>query len=644
MKHLKFLLSIFFLILSLCSHSFAAEESSVTIKEKRGASSVASPDAKYHALIIGSNNYKYLPKLKTAISDAKAVENILKSQYGFETKLLIDAPRKDILSAINDFRKKLGSKDNLLIYYAGHGEFDKTADRAYWLPVEAQRDDPVDWISATDITDNIKRIASKHILIVSDSCYSGTLTRAAAGDLSTKGERNEYIKKMTERSSRTLMASGGNEPVADEGSGGHSVFASALLKSLEEFSQKNTFTAEELFHSRLKAMVAGKSEQVPEYNDIRNSGHEGGDFVFQLVSSKKEEPLSAEVSEEMKKLQEEKERLKKEKEDLEQKKASAEISEERKKLQKEEERLKREREELEQKKALMEEKKRLEEERQKLEKEKAEIAMAAPHKVGEAVTSKTYKDSSTGMELVYVKGGCYQMGDSFGDGRSNEKPIHEVCVDDFYIGQYEVTQKEWREVMGSNPSKFKGCDNCPVERVNWNDIKEFINKLNQKTGKKYRLPTEAEWEYAARSVGKNEKWAGTSNESELGDYAWYDKNSGSKTHPVGQKKPNGLGIYDMSGNVWEWVEDGYDENYYRNSPRTNPVGPSSSHYKVRRGGSWLDVPKLLRASYRSESSRRGGGSWDYLPEYLRASDSFRIEPEGRNSDYGFRLALSSSVQ
>jgi len=131
----------------------------------------------------------------------------------------------------------------------------------------------------------------------------------------------------------------------------------------------------------------------------------------------------------------------------------------------------------------------------------------------------------------------------------------------------------------------------------------------------YRLPTEAEWEYAARSGGKSEKYAGTSNESELGDYAWYDKNSGSKTHPVGQKKPNGIGIYDMSGNVWEWVNDWYDSDYYKNSPKSNPTGPSSGkEYKVLRGGSWNFYARGLEAPNRD---------W--------------YEPSGRSGDVGFRL-------
>jgi formylglycine-generating enzyme required for sulfatase activity len=212
------------------------------------------------------------------------------------------------------------------------------------------------------------------------------------------------------------------------------------------------------------------------------------------------------------------------------------------------------------------------------------------------------------MEFVYVKGGCYQMGDTFGAGRGDEKSVHEVCVDDFYIGKYEVTQGQWKAIMRNNPSEFSTCgDNCPIENVGWSDVRDFIRKLNAKSGDKYRLPTEAEWEYAARSGGRNEKWAGTSGEDELGQYAWFDKNSDKKTHPVGQKRPNGLGLYDMSGNVEEWVHDNYiemyynHENYYNNSPRNNPQGPVSGPYRVLRGGSWF-----LDAGSARTSSRNGG--------------------------------------
>ncbi|MBI3813805.1 MAG: formylglycine-generating enzyme family protein, partial [Nitrospinae bacterium] len=227
-----------------------------------------------------------------------------------------------------------------------------------------------------------------------------------------------------------------------------------------------------------------------------------------------------------------------------------------------------------------------------------------------------YKDPLTGM--VFVKGGCYQMGDTFGDGDSDEKPVHEVCVDDFYMGKYEVTQRQWTGIMGSNPSYFKNCDDCPVEQVSWDDIQEYINKLNQKTGNKYRLPTEAEWEYAARSGGRSEKYSGGNNIDSVG---WYDKNSGSKTHPVGQKEANGLGLYDMTGNVWEWCSDWYADDYYRKSPKNNPRGADSGQYRVLRGG-----------------------SWNYGPRFLRASDRDGFVPTGRYSYVGFRLSLPSSRQ
>ncbi len=194
-------------------------------------------------------------------------------------------------------------------------------------------------------------------------------------------------------------------------------------------------------------------------------------------------------------------------------------------------------------------------------------------------------DPVTGMEFVFVKGGCFKMGDTFSVGEKDERPVHEVCVSDYYLGKYEVTQSQWKLVMGNNPSANKACGpDCPVEYVSWNAVQEYLRQLNGKSGIQYRLPTEAEWEYAARSGGKEEKWAGTNDEASLGEFAWYDKNSDTVMHPVGQKKPNGLGLHDMTGNVLEWCHDWYSENYYEKSPKNNPSGPASGEKRVMRGG------------------------------------------------------------
>jgi formylglycine-generating enzyme len=208
--------------------------------------------------------------------------------------------------------------------------------------------------------------------------------------------------------------------------------------------------------------------------------------------------------------------------------------------------------------------------------------------------------NETEEDMVFIKGGCFDMGDIFGNGEGDEKPVHTVCVSDFYLGKTEMIQKQWTDIMGSNPSKFK-CGDCPVERVSWNNVQDFIKKLNKSTGMNYRLPTEAEWEYAARNGGGREKWAGTDKESELDEYAWYYSNSArAGTHAVAGKKPNGLDLYDMMGNVWEWCSDWYASDYYENSPAKDPQGPFEGSTRVLRGGGWKSKPDHLRTVDRND--------------------------------------------
>jgi formylglycine-generating enzyme required for sulfatase activity len=200
------------------------------------------------------------------------------------------------------------------------------------------------------------------------------------------------------------------------------------------------------------------------------------------------------------------------------------------------------------------------------------------------------------MEFVLIPAGEFQMG-SNNDGGHDEWPVHRVHISKaFYLGKYEVTQGQWQAVMGNNPSQFKGDLNLPVERVSWDDVQEFIHRLNAKEGStKYRLPTEAEWEYAARA-GSTTVYSFGNNPSQLGEYAWYNDNAGDRTHPVGQKKPNARGLYDMHGNVLEWVQDWF--NYYHAGAVTDPQGTESGSGRVFRGGSWFSAAGYCRSAYR----------------------------------------------
>lgn len=202
--------------------------------------------------------------------------------------------------------------------------------------------------------------------------------------------------------------------------------------------------------------------------------------------------------------------------------------------------------------------------------------------------------------MVYVKGGNFWMGTSSNknDVDKDERPAHEVTLNDFYIGQTEVTQELWEAVIGSSSRKVVG-HNLPMTYISWDDCQVFVERLNQLTGRSFRLPTEAEWEYAARGgqASKGYVYAGSDN---VGDVAWCREYLGDdRIHPVGKKNPNELGIYDMSGNVWEWCQDRYNAAYYKSSPKNNPTGAASGSYRVYRGGGWNNTDSYLRVVNRN---------------------------------------------
>jgi formylglycine-generating enzyme required for sulfatase activity len=259
-------------------------------------------------------------------------------------------------------------------------------------------------------------------------------------------------------------------------------------------------------------------------------------------------------------------------------------------------------------------------------------ALVVP-RIGEAA-EKAYTNS-IGMEFVLIPAGTFQMGsnDNDGEAAANEKPRHPVTISKpFYLGKYEVTQAQWEAVMGSSPYTLPrsnpyyslpgmaGRLNKPTNpaTVSWNDAQEFIKRLNQKEGHtRYRLPTEAEWEYAARA-GTTTAYSFGEDARQLRHYAWFGEDFASgSTHPVGQKEPNGWGLYDVHGNVWEWVQDWYDERYYANNPSVDPKGPQSGSKHVVRGGSWHQTSTSWRSAFRRE-----------------------YEADYRGISIGFRLALS----
>ena len=247
---------------------------------------------KYYALVIGNSNYPNFPPLKTPGSDAKEVTKILKEKYGYKTKLLLNGTRYDIISTLNEFRKKLTKNDNLLVYYAGHGEIDDVNNQGYWLPVDSEKDNTANWISTRNISEILNIMAAKHVIIVADSCYSGALSRSALARLQAGKTYDEWVrwfKKVSKLRTRMVLSSGGEEPVNDGGGGEHSLFAQSFLQVLRENDAildgyKLYLRIAELIKQRIEEQGLA-IQQSPQYAPIKYSGHEAGEFLFQRTST-----------------------------------------------------------------------------------------------------------------------------------------------------------------------------------------------------------------------------------------------------------------------------------------------------------------------------------------------------------------------
>lgn len=650
------------LVLILTASLVYAADRGVAVKPRAGEAK-----ERKTALVIGNSAYLVSP-LRNPANDAKVMARTLRD-LGFSVDERANLGQKEMKQAIEDFGRSIKSGGVGLFYYAGHGM--QVDGRNYLIPVDAdiQGEAEVD-IKAVDagaVLAKMDMAKNSMNIVILDACRNNPFSRSFRS-------ANLGLASMNAPSGTLIAYATAPGSVASDGAGANGLYTQELVKSIKKPGLK----IEDAF-KQVRSGVQGQTQgkQVPWESsslvgDFYFSGKpEGG------VDRSKLEGLaegSKERQAELVRLQklEAENAKRKEKEQAEISKKERELAaldaqiaamkgklgtsaagpndnlkamvamvEKKEADAKRLEQLKNQREEEERKRQAEIERLKKEAEKKRIAEIESDIAdfeKIANSPYGKDMVPTAWKSltvkyaSAEGienievgnvralrstliepLEFVLVKGGCYQMGDTFGDGGSDEKPVHEVCVDDFSIGKYEVTQAQWEAVMGSNPSNFKQCGgNCPVESVSWNDIQEFIKKLNNMTGKTYRLPTEAEWEYAARSGGKSEKYAGG---NDVDTVAWYDNNSGSRTHPVGQKQPNGLGIYDMTGNVWEWCQDWYGDGYYKSSPKDNPQGPSSGSDRVLRGGSWVNNAASARATNRGRNS-----------------------PGGRYDIHGFRLA------
>jgi formylglycine-generating enzyme required for sulfatase activity len=576
--------------------------------------------AQSHALVIGVSDYWNIDKLPGVIQDVDAVKGALETQ-GFNV-ISVKNPTKELLEkAFTDFIAKYGQgKDNrLLIYFAGHGHTISTSygeELGYLLPVDAlrpTRDNQAafqnDCIEMAQLEMYAKRIQSKHALFLFDACFSGSLfenTRAVP----------DYISFNTSKQVRQFITSGmASELVPDQ-----SIFRRQFVEALsgEADSDKDGYiTGSELgAFIQKKVTNYSRNAQHPQYGKIRNPNLDKGDFVFVMNTAASSGAISTSTQPAKKQVVIEEAQIT----------GTIELSTElsgslyldgdfarsvnansRYTL-----------------KDLS-----VGEHALKITGDETWEGLVTVEPNGLAKVDVRKKVSELLTDMILVTGGTFQMGSNESD---DEKPVHSVMVNDFYMGKYEVTLGKFKKFVdetayqtdaekgdgshiwtGSKWEKRGGvnwkCDvegnirnqseyNHPVIHVSWNDASEYCNWLSLKTGKSYRLPTEAEWEYAAKggSQSRGYTYSGSNN---AGDVAWCMENSGNETHPVGQKQPNELGIYDMTGNVWEWCSDWYGKDYYAGSPSNNPKGPSTGALRVFRGGSWGSNARDCRAAGRS---------------------------------------------
>jgi formylglycine-generating enzyme required for sulfatase activity len=539
------------------------------------------------ALVIGNGDYQHtdsLPKLSNPPHDAEDIAKALRG-FGFEVIEREDINLEDMNNAIAEFSRKIGNSDAALFYFAGHGL--QVKGQNYLVPVDAniETEARVQYVSVNvnQILDEMDGAHSHANIVMLDACRNNPIS----GRFRSAATRGLAVPSTTPKGTVIVYATDPGNTAAD-GDGRNGLFTKGLL---------DAFKGNDL---SLHGILVRASREVGRISDNKQTPYVNGpmelqdDFHFsQGTQVANLEPVAA----------------------PEHVKTTDEIEQETWESARDSNDIEVVNDYLKQyprgkfvglANILY----------RKLKKESAEAAVQA-HR-----TSKVFMDCPDCPEMVVIPAGSFEMGSN--SGEAIEKPVHRVTITrPFALGKTEVTQGQWKAIMGNNPSKFSNCgDNCPVEQVSWNDAQEFIDKLNLKTAKKYRLPSEAEWEYACRAGGEH-IYCGSDNLDSVGWYGASTNQPGNarKTNPVGLKQANAFGLYDMSGNVWEWVEDSYHDNY---------IGAPTD------GSAWSGdgATRVLR-----------GGSWGFGFQEARSALRGRNVPTNRNSpDLGFRLAKTLSVE
>ena len=625
------------------------------------------PDEKdAYALIIGISTYKdtKIPKLNYTTHDAQAIFDLLVNpdMAGFKkenVKFFLDdeATLFNIKDAISNWLFKNAKEDSMVfIFFAGHGGveedrfgIEKDNLAKYLLPYDADFDNFfASALSNSDFNRLLLSIKSKRLVVFMDSCYSGGVTEKKARDVKIV---EDLYEKMAEGEGRLVIAASQPDQRSFEDENlGHGIFTHHLIEALSgaaDFDINGYVTAMEVYKylsetvPKTARRLAGGVQEPILRGDLKT------DFVLTVSRKRLEEIKHADIKKRnLKRLSDwyhdeklgaaqyelacrliessfedlrgDDKKVLKSLNDLLSEKISIStfrhdvesitgLEELPIVISKLEKRKREEQEAKQEEERLRKEKEEQERLRRREEEEKKALEEAEKRKREEQKPTFT---NSIGMEFVYIPAGEFEMGSPLDEeGRdSDEGPVRHVTIEKaFYMGKYEVTQKQWREIMGGNPSSFEG-DDLPVEMVSWNDVQKFIKKLNKKEGTdKYRLPSEAEWEYACRADTIT-RYSFGDDESKLGDYAWYHDNSHYNTHPIGQKKPNSWGLYDMHGNVWEWVQDKWHD-CSDGAPTDGSAWESGFlASRVFRGGSWIGSARECRSARRSCNVPRSRGT------------------------------------